>query len=101
MGDQHQRRADFAIEFEHQFIDLSRIGLAWQTVMDGQRPFHEPMRMLTLIEAPREQVLRIIGRHRFLQRLYDNEWVHLAVFEPEEKVFYRYFPQLGWTPIKE
>lgn len=78
-----------------------RTGLAWQTVMDGQRPFHEPMRMLTLIEAPREQVLRIIGRHRFLQRLYDNEWVHLAVFEPEEKVFYRYFPQLGWTPIKE
>ena len=45
--------------------------------------------------------LRIIGRHRLLQRLYDNEWVHLAVFEPEEKVFYRYFPQLGWTPIKE
>ena len=78
-----------------------RTGLAWQTVMDGPRPFHEPMRMLTLIEAPREQVLRIIGRHRFLQRLYDNEWVHLAVLEPEEKVFYRYFPQLGWTPIKE
>lgn len=24
-----------------------RTGLAWQTVMDGPRPYHEPMRMLT------------------------------------------------------
>ena len=78
-----------------------RTGLAWQTVMDGPRPFHEPMRMLTLIEAPRERVLRIIGRHRLLQRLYDNEWVHLAVLEPEEKMFYRYVPRLGWKPLKE
>lgn len=75
-----------------------RTGLAFQTVMDGQRPFHEPMRMFTLIEAPRDQILRIIGRHRFLQRLYDNEWVHLAVLDPEEKQFYRYVPRQGWTP---
>ena len=33
-----------------------RTGLAWQTVMDGPRPYHEPMRLLTLIEAPRERI---------------------------------------------
>ena len=32
-----------------------RTGLAWQTVMNGPRPYHEPMRLLTVIEAPREQ----------------------------------------------
>ena len=31
-----------------------RTGLAWQTVMNGQRPYHEAMRLFTLIEAPRD-----------------------------------------------
>jgi uncharacterized protein YbcC (UPF0753/DUF2309 family) len=78
-----------------------RTGLARQTVMQGPRPFHEPVRMLTLIEAPRERILRIIGRHRSLQRLYDNQWVHLTVLEPEEKAFYRYVPNHGWAPLAD
>lgn len=75
-----------------------RTGLARQTVMNGERPFHEPMRLLTLIEAPRERILQIIHRHRLLQHLYDNEWVRLAALDPEEKIFYRYIPKRGWTP---
>jgi uncharacterized protein YbcC (UPF0753/DUF2309 family) len=75
-----------------------RTGLARQTVMDGPRPFHEPMRMLTLIEAPRDRIAGIIRRHRFLQHLYDNEWVRLAVLDPDEKIFYEYVPKQGWRP---
>jgi uncharacterized protein YbcC (UPF0753/DUF2309 family) len=78
-----------------------RTGLAWQTVMDGARPYHEPMRLLTVIEAPRERINRIIGGHRHLQHLYDNEWVHLIAIEPEEKLFYRYTPSRGWAPIPQ
>jgi uncharacterized protein YbcC (UPF0753/DUF2309 family) len=78
-----------------------RTGLAQQTVMDGPRPYHEPMRLLTVIEAPRERIKGIIGRHRQLQHLYDNEWVHLIAMEPEEKAFYRYAPNLGWTPMPQ
>jgi hypothetical protein len=26
--------------------------------------------------------------------------VHLAVFDPEEKQFYRYIPRQGWTPLQ-
>ena len=29
-----------------------RVGLPWQSVMDGERPYHEPMRLLAVIEAP-------------------------------------------------
>ena len=32
-----------------------RTGLSWQTVMNGPRPYHEAMRLLTVIEAPREK----------------------------------------------
>ena len=78
-----------------------RVGLAWQTVMNGPRPYHEPMRLFTLIEAPRERIGQIIRRHRLLQRLYDNEWVRLAALDPEEKIFYYYTPKQGWTPDRE
>jgi len=76
-----------------------RTGLAWQTVMDGPRPYHEPMRLLVLIEAPRERISRIIKDHRLLQRLYDNEWVRLMALDPEENIFYHYSPKRGWIPL--
>ncbi len=76
-----------------------RTGLAWQTVMDGPRPYHEPMRMLTLIEAPRERILQIIGRHRILRQLYDNEWVRLVALDPDQGIFFYYVPKQGWTPV--
>ncbi len=77
-----------------------RAGLAQQSVMDGQRPFHEPMRLFTLIEAPREWISRIILKHRVLQHYYDNEWVYLAVFDPKEKIYYRYIPKQGFTQVR-
>jgi uncharacterized protein YbcC (UPF0753/DUF2309 family) len=76
-----------------------RTGLAWQTVMDGPRPYHEPMRLLTLIESPRERIGQIIQRHRILQHLYDNEWVRLAALDPDENNFFYYVPKQGWTPV--
>jgi uncharacterized protein len=78
-----------------------RTGLAWQTVMDGPRPYHEPMRLLTVIEAPRERIDQIIRGHRHLQHLYDNEWVRLMAIEPEEGSVYRYIPKHGWMAIPE
>jgi uncharacterized protein len=75
-----------------------RTGLARQTVMDGPRPFHEPMRLFTVIEAPRERITGIIRRHRVLQHLYENEWVRLAALDPEEQIFYYYVPKQGWVP---
>lgn len=76
-----------------------RTGLAWQTVMSGPRPYHEPMRMLTVIEAPRERILQIIRRHRILRQLYDNEWVHLMALDPDQGSFFYYVPRQGWTPV--
>ncbi len=74
-----------------------RTGLAWQTVMSGPRPYHEPMRLLTIIEVPRERITRIIRSHRLLQHLYHYEWVRLMAFDPDENIFYDYHPIKGWT----
>ncbi len=76
-----------------------RTGLPWQTVMEGERPYHEPMRLLTVVEAPRERLEGLIRHHEVLHRYYHKGWVHLVVFEREENAWYRYRPSRDWQRI--
>jgi uncharacterized protein YbcC (UPF0753/DUF2309 family) len=76
-----------------------RLGLPAQTVLDGPRPYHEPMRLLAVIEAPRERVEAVIATHPILERLFHNEWVSLVVCEPNEATFYHYDIMQGWQPV--
>ncbi len=77
-----------------------RLGLAKQTVMNGEVPYHEPMRLLTIIEAPRDRIEKLIARHEVLQHYYHNEWVHLVALDPTDQVWYRYRPDATWSPIE-
>ena len=76
-----------------------RLGLARQTVMNGEVPYHEPMRLLTVVEAPRSRIDKLIARHDVLQNYYHNEWVHLVALDPEDGVWYRYRPSGEWMPM--
>ena len=76
-----------------------RLGLARQTVMNGDIPYHEPMRLLTIVEAPRNGIEKLIARHEVLQHYYHNEWVHLVVLDPQDGSWYRYRPNGEWTCI--
>ncbi|MDH4187351.1 MAG: DUF2309 domain-containing protein, partial [Nitrospira sp.] len=76
-----------------------RLGLAWQTVMNGDVPYHEPMRLLSIVAAPRGRIEKLIARHEVLQHFYHHEWVHLVALEPEEDVLYRYHPTGEWTRV--
>ena len=78
-----------------------RLGLARQTVMNGDVPYHEPMRLLTVVEAPRERIEKLIARHEVLQHYYHNKWVHLVALEPEEGVLYRYRSTGEWVRIDD
>ncbi|SER08377.1 hypothetical protein SAMN04488038_11588 [Solimonas aquatica] len=79
--------------FEGNGGDL-RIGLSWQSVHDGERLVHEPLRLTVLIDAPRAAIGAVIARHELLQQLLDNGWLHLWRFEGED--FERYAPA-GWV----
>ena len=69
-------------------------GLSWQSVHDGQRYQHEPLRLLVLIEAPRESVQQILEKHPHVCDLVTNGWLSLMV--REESAFYRWTSEKAW-----
>ena len=77
-----------------------RLGLARQTVMNDDMPYHEPMRLLTLVETSRPRIEQLIARHEVLQHFYHNEWVHLAALDPEDGIWYRYMPSGVWRRVR-
>lgn len=78
-----------------------RLGLAEQTVMSGESAYHEPMRLLTIIETPRARIEKLIARHDVLQHFYHNEWIHLVAFDPENEIWYRYRPNGVWSALEQ
>lgn len=62
-----------------------RTGLPAQTVLVQGRPYHEPMRLMTVIEAPFQQVLSTIDRVAVVRRLLNNGWIRVMVIDPETR----------------
>ena len=54
-----------------------KVGLPWQSVHDGQRFVHEPLRLNVFIEAPEAEMNRVIEGHEGVRHLVDNGWIHL------------------------
>ncbi|MES1264697.1 MAG: putative inorganic carbon transporter subunit DabA, partial [Variovorax sp.] len=65
--------------FEGNGGDL-RIGLAWQSVHDGERWMHTPLRLSVLIDAPRERIERVLAADATVRRLVEHRWLHLLRF---------------------
>jgi uncharacterized protein YbcC (UPF0753/DUF2309 family) len=74
-------------------------GLPLQTVNDGEIHQHEPMRLLTIIEADPGVIGSIISRHEVLQQFFHNEWVNLVALDPQTFEFHRYYKDATWAPI--
>jgi uncharacterized protein YbcC (UPF0753/DUF2309 family) len=64
--------------------------------MNGEEYYHEPMRLLAVIEAPVERVASIIKRHLILQQLFNHQWMILVVVDPASGRFHRYTPEGEW-----
>ncbi len=74
-----------------------RTGLPFQSVHDGERYVHEPLRLNVFIEAPVEEMNRIIGKHAGVAELVDNGWVHLWALSAEGAPVKRYAGNLRWV----
>lgn len=59
-----------------------RIGLAMQSLHDGERWVHEPLRLSVFVEAPAAAIDDILARHPRVGALVANEWLFLHRIEP-------------------
>jgi uncharacterized protein YbcC (UPF0753/DUF2309 family) len=78
---------------------LLRVGLPWQSVHDGDRHVHEPLRLTVCVEAPREAMADILARHPGVRDLFDNGWLHLFALDDAGRMAWRYAGDLTWTPV--
>ena len=81
--------------FEGNGGDL-RIGLSKQSLFDGERWVHEPLRLTVIIDAPGAAIASVIARHEVVRQLLDNGWLHLWRFA--ETGFLRY-DHGAWRPV--
>ena len=74
-----------------------RIGLSLQSLNDGERWVHTPLRLAVFIEASRPAIDRVLEKQSKARELVDNEWLHLFQLDAGERsVFAR--RKDGWKP---
>ena len=78
---------------------LLRTGLTWQSVHDGDKLMHEPLRLTVMVEAPEQAVLDILSRHPGVRALFDQRWLHLLLLDETGKPVSRYAGGLSFTPL--
>lgn len=69
-------------------------GLPFQMVW-----LHEPLRLTFVVEGRPTLVGAIVQRHKDLQHLFDNRWLHLIVLDIQTSQFARYDPGGIWSTI--
>jgi hypothetical protein len=74
-------------------------GLPWQSVHDGTRFVHEPLRLCVFIAAPLDAINGVIAKHAGVRELVDNRWLHLFAFDDEGRVAHRYRRDLIWEAL--
>jgi uncharacterized protein len=62
-----------------------RTGLPFESVAFGGEAFHEPLRLLVVVDAPSERVDHVIDRNPVLRRLGGNGWVRF-VARPDDPI---------------
>lgn len=77
-----------------------RAGLPWQSVHDGERYGHEPLRLSVCIEAPVAAMTDILSRHDGVRDLFDNGWLHLFALDAEGRMAQRYAGGLQWEVVE-
>ncbi len=66
-----------------------RVGLAMQSLHDGQRWIHEPLRLNVFVEAPQQPIDDVIARHELVRNLIENEWIFFFRISEEGGIFRR------------
>jgi hypothetical protein len=78
-----------------------RVGLPWQSVHDGEKFQHEPLKLSVVIEAPISAINKIIEKHNNVRELCDNGWIQLLLMDEDGEVSFRYDGNLIWEEMNK
>ena len=76
-----------------------KVGLPMQSVHDGKRFVHEPLRLNVFIAAPVEALNGVIRKHELVRQLVDNRWVHLFAMDEAPDRLHRYCGSCEWMAL--
>lgn len=76
-----------------------RGGLPLQSVHDGDKPFHEPLRLAAMIEAPIDAIETVLQKHAGVRDLFDNSWLRLIAIGAEGRQFSEYVAMGKWRTL--
>ena len=74
-------------------------GLPLQSLMAADdEPYHQPLRLSTVVHAPVERVTDVLADHEEVTELLDNDWLSLTVVDPtQDHRAFHYDQNLEWT----
>jgi len=78
-----------------------RVGLPLQSIHDGEKFQHDPLRLSVIIEAPIEAMNEILNKHAAVKDLCDNGWIFLMAMDDEGKVSHHYSGNLNWKAVSQ
>lgn len=73
-----------------------RAGLPAQTVLRRGQPYHEPLRLIVLIEAPLEFARRVIESVAKVKSLVQGQWIRAIVVDPTQGMQAHLFDRGQW-----
>lgn len=76
-----------------------KVGLPWQSVHDGTRFVHAPLRLNVFIAAPIAAINAVIEKHQGVRELVDHQWLHLFALTDNGHVSQRYRGELTWEDL--
>jgi len=78
-----------------------RIGLPLQSVHDGEKYQHIPIRLNVVIEAPLEAINAVLEKHENVRQLFDNEWIYLHRMNESGTISHTYSTEFQWNRNQE
>mgnify|MGYP002653626924 CR=1 FL=1 len=84
--------------FEGNGGDL-RIGLARQSLHDGQRWLHRPLRLSVIITAPRSMIEQVIASHQVVRELVEHAWLYLLRLDDDRAASLQIRDASGWRAV--
>ncbi|MHB8254700.1 MAG: YbcC family protein [Acidiferrobacter sp.] len=76
-----------------------RVGLPLQSLHDGDRWIHEPIRLNVFIEAPRSEMDKILAKHEIVRELVENRWLFLFQIDNETDSVYLRKTDKQWQQV--